>query len=408
MSFRKYLALSILLVFVLVICFNFIALKSIDYKIEGFLNKEFSNPVNKLKLRCDESFSHGNWLFTNYRKTFKQCNLYTTSFGASGSSNSGYNYDEYIFIPELEISYNVAAQTYNIKFNQIGRHDKNNIINNYVLSFEDDILFSVKHKNTRIVSASMKNIGPVSLIHSSGIEIATIQNYASNLSFVDNEEELGVEMQIAFQFKALQDFISFMKKNNKKTTVDANGVNKLNFDVEFKFERFTQEEQKEMKEKHPARYKNEKQFFKNLIYNINSISFSNSNFDLNIEGLVKKTPRPGMPYMNLNLDISNVENFMKYIQESIEGVFHNSDRMDLLEAMNLDIMITAFIKTLEDFSIIKNNKLRLHVESDAIGTVSISKINFFTFQKQLWSNVMLLKAKGIKNTASEVEGAEEN
>lgn len=390
-NLKKYLIPSALLILVLVFFANFIAIRSIGNKIEHFFNQEFKTPMTSIKVRCAESIPQGNLIFINYNKQFRDCKIYNTGFAKVDSD--GYNYKSYYIIPKLTITYKLLKSQYHLTFKKFGKYSRGNFIDNYQLTFENPIEFDVKHSKNRITNVSMQNGGDVLLMHDTGIKIADIQDYSSTLKFTDSESELGLDLKINLQFNILHSFLKLMQQHDLKVTENSDANISMDFDVETKFERFSKEEQRELRERNPEKYASEKNFFKNLIYNINLIKISHPKYNFESYGVVKKTTKPGMPGINLHLKINDLPTFANYIQKSMKNTIYNAGQIDVYNELRPDIGVDAFVKTFRDLEILRGDDLNIHLKSDAIGTFSISGVNFFTFQRKFMTNLFKLRAE---------------
>lgn len=393
-NFIKYFSLSLILALTLVIFANFLAIKAIDSKVQHFVNQELETPLARIKLRCEKEVPRLNKVFFKYRKSFEQCKIYSTNLDLTKEMDA-FDYSKYLLIPVLKINYNLLKKSYIVAFDTIVKHNKESELDNYFLSFGDSIVFHVKHNKEKITEVKMHNHGSISLMHKLGIEIATIKDHRTEASFEDNDERLGFAIDLALKFSAFEDFLKFLRENGKKPTIKADNWNDIHFDFEVIFERYAKKEQEELKKQNPEKYRNEKNFYKNLIYNIESMKASHEDYSVELSGNVIKTPRPGMPDLDLLLKIENINKLLEGIQEDLKAAFYNKGEMTLFNEMRPDIVINAFVKTLRDLSILQDRNLELYVKSDSIGTVSIGGVNFFSFQKELLLNFAKLKSEGI-------------
>lgn len=393
-NFIKYFSLSLILALALIILANFIAIKIIDNRVLHFVNKELETPLARIKLRCEKELPQFNKVFFKYKKSFEQCKIYNTNLDFRKNANE-FDYNKYLLIPKLSIKYQLLRKNYTVSFDTIVKTNTESDLDNYYLSFADPIIFHVKHDEKKVTDIKMQSYSSISLIHKLGMEIAQIKDHKTDASFEDNNQHLGFAIDLALKFSTFEDFLQLLRKHGKKTTINGESWNDIHFDFEVMFEKYTKEEQEELRKHNPQKYQKEKNFYKNLIYNIGSIKASHQDYSLELSGNVTKTPKPGMPDLDLLLKIDNIDKFLEDIKNALKAAFYNQGDMEIYNNIRPDVAINAFIKTLQELSILEDTNLVLSVKSDAIGTVSIGGTNFFSFQKKLFSNFVKLKGENI-------------
>lgn len=383
---KNYILLTIALLLAILLFANFITIKKIENRILHLVNTELNTPMVKYKLRCELTDEKPNLLFFNYKKQFKNCKIYYTDI-----TGGEYNYKSYHIIPELDISYQLLKQHYDMEFNQISKINQDNLIDNYIFDFENPVYFEISHDDSQITKVKMENNGAISLTHSSGLTIADIANKGLYFDYEDDENTRVFDVELAFDFTLTPEFMEFTKKHNKKLAAELFSKNQLLFKFAIIFDRFNEEEQEELKKRNPSKYKNEKDFFKSMTYDIDSMKFISSHFKADVFGKIVKTAKPGAPEIDLNINMDNATGFLNYSVESIQNAFHNKGKMDLYDTVQPNIVIEALLLTLQELEIIQNGNIELHIKNDAVGGLSIANVNFFTFQQKLMTNFIKLK-----------------
>lgn len=386
---KKYIPLAFGLLFAVLLLGNFLAIKKIDTKVMKLANSELQTPLMHYKLRCEPGDDKPNLLFFNYHKIFKDCKIYASKMGSDQ-----YEYKEYHTIPLLNTSYKLLSKLYALQFDKIGKVNNNNIIDNYMFEFSSPVHFQISHNNSDIQHVIMENTSSITLIHSSGLSIGDIINNGLYFHYDDDDAARIFDVDMSFDFKLTPEFAELAKNSDKHLSKTFFENNQLTFKFSVIFDRFNEDEQQELRDQNPSKYKDEKEFFKSMIYDISAASLISSDFSANIYGLVKKTSRPGIPQIDLNINMTGTVNLINHSIESIKNSFYNNGDMDVYNITKPNLMIESLLLTLEELEIVKDGDVNLHVKNDEVGGLSIGGTNFFTFQQKLMSNFIKLKLGG--------------